>query len=155
MSIAQERLEILKMIESGKITAAEGASLLQALGHEKETGTSPNPKSDPSSDTQPFGTATKDERQDAGANANSGNEARWLRVTVTDPNTGQQRVKLNIPIGLVNTGLRMGARFVPNLNQGEYKEFMTKMEEVSRTRQPGPVVDTVTESGEHLTVYIE
>ncbi|MCA9980221.1 MAG: hypothetical protein KDD89_05295 [Anaerolineales bacterium] len=137
MSLAEERLEILKMIESGKITAVEGATLIQALNQ-----TSNDP------DTKPFGTTPPNQ------NTNTP-EARWLRVTVTDPQTGDARVKLNIPIGLVNTGLRMGARFVPNLNQSEYKEFMSRMEEMSRTRQSGPVVDTVTESGEHLTVYIE
>lgn len=137
MSLAEERLEILKMIESGKITAVEGANLIQALNQ-----TSDDP------DTKPFGTTPPNQSTNTP-------EARWLRVTVTDPQTGDARVKLNIPIGLVNTGLRMGARFVPNLNQSEYKEFMSKMEEMSRTRQSGPVVDTVTESGEHLTVYIE
>ena len=150
MSMTAERLSILKMIENGKITAAEGASLLKAISPQ-----TPEAAKDP--DLKPFGTRSAKEGEDA-PEANSPQqttEARWLRVTVTDPKTGQQRVKLNIPIGLVNTGLRMGARFVPNLNQTEYKEFMTKIEEFSRSRQSGPVVDTVTENGEHLSVYVE
>jgi hypothetical protein len=150
MSITAERLSILKMIENGKITASEGASLLKAISSEI-----PDTPQDP--DLKPFGTSSAKAKQDTPepSSPQQTTEARWLRVTVTDPQTGQQRVKLNIPIGLVNTGLRMGARFVPNLNKTEYKEFMTKMEEFSRSRQSGLVVDTVTENGEHLSVYVE
>ncbi len=150
MSMTAERLSILKMIENGKITAAEGASLLKAISP-------PTPEAAKDPDLNPFGTDSAKAGQDDSepSSRQQTTEARWLRVTVTDPQSGQQRVKLNIPIGLVNTGLRMGARFVPNLNQTEYKAFMSKMEEFSRSRQSGLVVDTVTENGEHLSVYVE
>lgn len=146
MTILEERLAILKMIENGKITAAEGAELLKAIGQGADKPESFGIKSPPDLPNIPT-------PPDPPLPPHS--EARWLRVTVTDPKTGQQRVKLNIPIGLVNTGLRMGARFVPNLNQTEYKEIMEKMEELSRSRQSGQVVNTVTDSGEHVSVYIE
>jgi hypothetical protein len=122
-----ERLEILRLIESGKITAAEGATLLRALSR-----------------------ASEEENPTSGQE-----EASWLRVVVTDPTTQQQRVKLDIPIGLVNTGLRMGARFAPNLNQEEYQELMRKINEIARTRQPGMLLQTTTSSGEQVSIYVE
>jgi hypothetical protein len=123
-----ERLEILRLIESGKITAAEGATLLRALSR-----------------------ASEEENPTSGKRE----EASWLRVVVTDPTTQQQRVKLDIPIGLVNTGLRMGARFAPNLNQEEYQELMRKINEIARTRQPGMLLQTTTSSGEQVSIYVE
>ena len=37
MTSTEERLQILKMIEEGKITAEEGARLLSALGKKQST----------------------------------------------------------------------------------------------------------------------
>lgn len=126
----EERLEVLRLIENGKISAEEGANLLRALGRD-----------------------TAEENPDTSSGGQK--EASWLRVVVTDPHSQQQRVKLDIPIGLVNTGLRMGARFAPNLNQEEYQELMRKINEIARTRQPGIVLQTITSSGEQVSIYVE
>jgi hypothetical protein len=81
----QERMQILKMIESGRVTAEEGAKLLGAI-HE----------------------ATAREQSEAEEAA-----PRWFRVRVTDMHTGRNKVSVNIPFDLVNVGIRMGARFAP------------------------------------------
>ncbi len=84
---SEERMRILKMIEEKQITAEEGARLLEALR--------------------------------AGRDATQGSEtpkARWLRVRVTDRATGRLKVNVNIPVGLIDVGLKMGARFAPDLN---------------------------------------
>ncbi len=82
MTAPEERMKILKMVEDGKISAEEGARLLAAL--------------------------TKGERKRAAAEGPA--EGRWLRVRVTDLASGKASVNLNLPAGLVNVGLRMGAR---------------------------------------------
>ena len=84
MTTAEERLQILKMIEEGKISPEEGAKLLSALGT-KATARVPS----------------------------GGSSARWFRVRVTDADSGKNKVNVNIPMGLVNVGMRMGARFIP------------------------------------------
>ncbi|TEU16068.1 MAG: hypothetical protein E3J25_03145 [Anaerolineales bacterium] len=85
MTTDQERMQILKMIESGRITAEEGAKLLGAIGE-----------------------ATAREQSEAKEAA-----PRWFRVRVTDMHTGRNKVSVNIPFDLVNVGIRMGARFAP------------------------------------------
>lgn len=83
MAGSEERLRILQMVADGRITAEEGARLLEAL-RATEPATPPPPPAPP----------------------------RWLRVRVTDLSSGRDRVNINIPVGLVDVGLKMGARFV-------------------------------------------
>lgn len=127
MATPEERLQILKMIEEGKISAKEGAELLRAL-EQKDT---PRP-------AEPLkGSST----------------ARWFRVRVTDSRTGRNRVNVNIPIGLVNVGLKMGARLIPPeaLQSADYNQFL----EMIRTGQQGKVFDTTNEDGERIEIFIE
>ena len=44
-----------------------------------------------------------------------GPKARWLRVRVTDRTSGRVRVNVNLPVGLLDVGLKMGARFAPDM----------------------------------------
>ena len=90
MSSVEERMQILKMIEEGKISAEEGAKLLQALG------------------------AAKSEKRKP-----TGDEPRWFRIRVTDLDTGKNKVNVNFPMGLVGVGFKLGARFAPDVNYEE------------------------------------
>jgi hypothetical protein len=87
MTTTEERLRILKMISDKQITAEEGARLLEAL-------------------RASAGEATL--REDAP-------RARWLRVRVTDRTSGKVKVNVNLPVGLLDVGLKMGARFAPDM----------------------------------------
>jgi hypothetical protein len=42
--------------------------------------------------------------------------SRLVRVRVTDLHTGRQKANVTIPVGLVNVGLRLGARLAPQLS---------------------------------------
>ena len=86
MTTEQERVRILKMVESGRITAEEGARLLGAID---EAG-------------------TREHSEDGEASS------RWFRVRVTDMLTGNRKVSLNIPFALVDLGMRIGARLAPD-----------------------------------------
>jgi len=85
MTTAEERLEVLKMIQSGQITADEGARLLEAL-EEKDRPQKRHPES-------------------------RGRGARQFRLRVTDLETGQEKIDMRMPWSLVNVGISMGARF--------------------------------------------
>jgi hypothetical protein len=125
MATIEERMKILKLIEDGKITAEEGAKLLAALADSRRT--------QPSQSANPGG-------------------ARWFRVRVTDVATGKTKVNVNLPMSLVNVGLKMSARFAPELDQ----EQMTTIAEALRAGALGKVVDVVDEKdGEHVEVFIE
>lgn len=88
MGTTEERMEILKMIQSGQISAEEGANLLAALGRQDE----PRP--------QP-------------TNHSRRPEPRRLRVRISDLETGRHKVNIDLPWNLINVGMHMGARFAP------------------------------------------
>jgi len=89
MATAEERMEILKMVQSGQISAEEGARLLEAL---QETGQTPP------------GTTT----------VNPSKQPTRLRVRVSDLETGRHKVNIDLPWNLINVGMHMGARFAPD-----------------------------------------
>jgi len=123
MATTDERMKILKMVEDGKISADEGARLLSALTKQKLQQT-----------------------LQAG-------EARWLRVRVTDLRTGKESVKVNLPIDLVNVGLKMGARFVPSIEQ---EVAMEEMIDALNQGIMGKVVDIIDEEdGQRVELFIE
>ena len=123
MSTAEERMRILQMIQEGKVTAEEGATLLQALGSSRPQ-PSPSPARDP----------------------------RTLRVRITDINSGKTKVNVNIPMGLVNVGIKLGARFTPSGADVNYDEIMDAI----KSGASGKLVDLEDlESGEHVEVWVE
>lgn len=127
MATTEERLQILKMIEEGKISAAEGAELLRAL----------DTKSDKVQTQEPL----------KGASV-----PRWFRVRVTDMNTGRNKVNINIPMGLVNVGMKMGARFAPEIEGQRLEELL----EAVKGGQLGKVIDvTDDEDGERVEIFVE
>lgn len=123
MATTEERMQILKMIQEGKISAEEGARLLGALGKKSSAPAAPG-----------------------------GQAARWFRVRVTDMNTGKRKVSVNIPMGLVNVGIKMGARFVPESADIDLEEIAEQI----RSGAHGKIIDvTDEESGELVEVFIE
>lgn len=126
MASIEERMQILKMIEDGKITATEGAELLRALD--------------------------KDNRNQPQEPLKGASAPRWFRVRVTDVANGRNKVNVNIPMGLVNVGIKMGARFAPDIEGVDFKELM----EAIRSGQQGKVIDiTNEEDGERVEIFVE
>jgi hypothetical protein len=44
-----------------------------------------------------------------------GQRARWLRIRVTERASGRQKMNVTVPVGLVDVGVKMGARFAPDM----------------------------------------
>lgn len=125
MSTTEERLQILKMIEEGNINAAEGAELLRAL--DQNGPKAPPPLKGPSS-------------------------PRWFRVRITDTKTGRNKVNVNIPMGLVNVGIKMGARFAPEMEGVDFDDLA----EAIQSGAQGKVVDVVNDDeGERVEIFVE
>jgi hypothetical protein len=125
MATVEERMKILKMVEEGKITAEDGAKLLAALGESRKP---------PSSAMPP------------------GGEARWFRVRVTDLATGKNTVNISLPMGLLNIAIKMGARFVPGVNNDQ----MEVLAEAFKSGALGKIVDaTDEEDGERVEIFVE
>jgi hypothetical protein len=126
MTTTEERMKILNMIREGKISAEEGAKLLAALGDSQKSSRSP---------------ATKTQ-----------GEPRWFRVRVTDLINGKTKVSVNIPIGLMEWGMQIGAQFAPEVGDLDFEQ----LKEMLQSGVEGKVVDVIDEEdGEHVEIFIE
>ena len=126
MATVEERMQILKMIEEGKISAEEGAKLLAAL--------------------------SAGSKADVARREPAGGSAKQFRVRVTDLASGRNKVNINIPMSLVNVGLKMGARFAPDIEGINFDEIVTAIKSGSQ----GKIVDVVDdEDGERVEIYVE
>lgn len=124
MATPDERMKILKLLEEGKLSAEEAARLLKALGKRK-------------SEKQPVAV---------------GGEAKWLRVRVTELKSGRASVNVNLPMSLVNVGLKLGARFVPETEGIDFQEI----DQALRAGLTGKIVDVVDEDeGQRVEIYVE
>ncbi len=123
MATTEERMKILKMIEEGKLSAQEGAKLLSALA----------------SANRPLGEL-------------SSSGAKWLRVRVTDVATGRSRATVQIPISLMEAGMKIGAHFAPEIEGVKMDQLMDAL----RSGMTGKIIDVVDdEDGEHVEIFVE
>ncbi len=81
------------------------------------------------------------------------NSAKSLRVRVTDLRTGKSKANVKIPMGMVNFGLKMGAKFAPADLEGL---DMNQISEAIQSGGTGKIVDVEDEEkGEHVEVFVE
>ena len=127
MAKTEERMKIFKMIEESKISAEEGAKLLAALseGSHGHGGTSAS--------------------RAAGA-------GRLLRIRVTDIVSGRSKASVQIALGLIDAGMKIGAHFVPEVEGVDMSAVMNAL----RAGVTGKIVDvTDDEDGEHIEIYVD
>ena len=81
------------------------------------------------------------------------NSGKWFRVHVTDLKTGKSKTNVRIPMGMVNFGLKMGAKFAPKELEGL---DMSQIMAAAESGGTGKLVDVEDEEkGEHVEVYVE
>lgn len=120
-----DRMKVLEMIEAGKISADVGATLLDTLNSRKSK--------------QPGTSRTTV-------------DPRWFRVRVTDTFSGRNKATVNIPFGLMDWGLKVGAQFSPEVSEIDLDE----LREALLTSTGGKIVEVIDdEGGEHVEVYVE
>ncbi|MDQ3695124.1 MAG: hypothetical protein M3464_16065 [Chloroflexota bacterium] len=86
----EERLEVLRLLETGNISAGEADALLDALDAADQAGARGG---------EPIGPAMR---------------ARNVRVRISDPVTGKASINLALPLGLIEAGLNVARRFAPD-----------------------------------------
>jgi hypothetical protein len=122
----EERAQILKMVGEGKISAEDGSRLLAAVKPPERQGPPPR-------------------RGDAF-------RGRWLRVRVLNTVTGKPKVNVNLPLGLVDVGLRFGAQFAPELADLDLDELMAAIEEEAQ----GKILEVEdVADGERVEIFVE
>lgn len=130
MPTSEERLRVLQLIQDGKISAEEGIRLLESL------------------DTA----AQANSEKPAGTSVATGRGARWFRVRVTDTGTGKTRVNVRLPVNVLSAGMKMGARFSPEVEGLDMDQLMGLIQ----AGATGQVLDVVDEQdGEHVEVFLE
>lgn len=132
MGTSIERLTILKMVQEGKITPEEGSLLLERLDESRSS-------------------RVEAEKTEV-APGSSGKVAKWFNIRVTDTNTGKIRVNVRIPVSMVTTGLKMGAKFSPEIGGLDSNKIM----DFIRSGEVGTIFDAYDhEDGEHVEVFME
>ena len=146
MATTEERMKILKMIQEGKISADDGIQLLQTLDAASRPGPAPTvrgrAKNAPPAPQPPYPPSLN-------ANRIGG---RWFRVLVTDTKSGKTRVNVRLPASMVSAGMKLGARFAPQVEGLDAAQLMGFL----NSGEVGKIVDVFDEEdGEHVEVFIE
>jgi hypothetical protein len=126
-NVDEARLHVLRMVEEGKLNAAEGINLLETL-------------------TQGQKSARTQARTSSGG-------PQWFRIRVTDLDSGRSKATVNIPLGLMDWGLRIGAKFAPEVADYNLNELTRILREGGMN---GKIIDVVDEEdGEHVEIFVE
>ena len=128
--MTSEKMQILKMIEEGKISAEEGMKLMQAVETDN-------------------GSQTKELEL---TNSQSSGNPRRLRVRVQK--NGKETVNIKIPISLVNVGLKIGKKFSPDLQESMGNIDMDEIIQMIQEGAEGKLVE-VDDGDEHVEVFVE
>ena len=126
MTTTEERMRVLKLIEEGKISAAEAVSMLDAAA---------NPD--------------KDQGQSATV---SNQPVRYIHVIVTDIESGKSRVNIRMPANLVTTGIKMGAHLSTEINVLDTQQI----KDYIKRGVTGQVLDVLDDDeGERVQIFLE
>lgn len=123
----EDRLEILRLLETGGVTAEEAAALLDALDQADRR---PGP-----ADPPPTGPSTR-----------SGGH---VRIRVTDSGTGRASVNVAFPLALIESGLDIASQFVP-----EYLPEAKAIRDSVATGLRGSLVD-VDDGEQRVEIIVE
>lgn len=116
-----ERNRILHMVETGKVTAAQAAQLLDMLALEQ---------------------SHSDERS----------QKRMVRVRVTNLTNNRQKANVVIPVSLINVGLRLATRLVPQVSGSALEDLLRAI----ASGVTGRLLDLQDlEEGERVEIYTE
>jgi len=125
MATSEERLKILDMIQNGVISAEEGAKLLSAL---------------------------KTKKVDGKILSSDSKARKTIRIRVTDSVTGNAKVSVNLPIGLISAGLNIASNFIPE----KENEILLEVENALKSGATGKIVDIIDHNdGDQIEIYID
>ncbi len=142
---SEERKDILQQLAEGEITIADASDLLNGRDFQgKDRLEQPFPEPD-----KPL-QITKEDILEKPASPQGG-QPRWFHIRVNDLKSGKNRVTVNIPLRLVNMGLKIGRRFAPELEAVDWQELKGTFKE-----EKGMLIDVTDESdGERVLIYVD
>lgn len=126
MTVSEERLRILKMVQEGKLSPEDAARLLEAL---------------------------KAGEGQTKAQTGTGVPPRWLRIRITEGDG--TRVNVNLPVRLVKVALKVAERY-GGMEEKTVEEIMAALEEAIAEGESGRIVEVVDEEdGDRVEIYLE
>lgn len=125
----EEKLQVLKMVEGGKITPEEGIELMDALEDREEVYRSRQP------------------------------HAKWLKIRVYDPDEKAKvnvTIPLALMDVALKMAGKFGPAFVPELKEaGLDEEDLAELFEAIKNGAEGKLVDIQSENGESVEITVE
>lgn len=146
-----DRKEILELLSSGKITAAEAADLLNGIKEKQPEEKQPEPVI-VVEETPVSADVLKAQETAVAASKSDGKKPNWLHVRVSNMETGKNKVTVNIPLRMVNFGLKVGRKFSSDLEGLD----LDSINEMVGDMEQGVLVDVQDEeSNEHVQIYVD
>jgi hypothetical protein len=128
------RKEILEMLAAGEIDVTRATDMLSNLRDPSEEPAIPVPPEPPAPPVDTHG-------------------RRWLRIHVSDLKSGRSRVKVNVPLGLVQFGLKIGSRFTDEVDSDMISDVMQVLESGDISGTLVEVEDM--EDNERVHIYVD
>jgi hypothetical protein len=133
------RKEILEMLSAGEIDVNQATAMLNTANE------APEPPAPPAAPLPP-------EPPDVEKPTRK-NGPRWLHIHVSDLESGRNRVKVNVPLGLVHFGLKIGAHFTDELNHEAVSDVLDALQDKELV---GTLVEVEDEDdNERVHIYVD
>lgn len=159
------RKEILEMLSKGEIDVDRATELLAQTpaSPRPEMPPAPFPENPPAPEPAPAPEAAFEPPQPpplpvpepppAPPRPKSPGKRRWLHIDVSELDSGRSRVRVNVPLGLMRFGMKIGARFTNELKHDVVKDVMQALDgdEISGTLVE---VEDI-EDNERVHIYID
>lgn len=144
------RIEILQRLAAGEITVDEATRLLQQAAEAPAEA----PAQEMPAAEQPAGPAATSapEPPERLEKRKAGGRARWLRIRVGKVGSEKDHVRINIPLGLVNAGVRLGAHF----GNQKWVEAWDEMLESLERGETATLIEVDDErDGDRVRIYVD
>lgn len=145
------RIEILQRLAAGEITVDEATRLLQqaAEAPAQEMPAVEQPVAERPAEPAPPSEPAQPERLEK---RKAGGRARWLRIRVGKVGSEKDHVRINIPLGLVNAGVRLGAHF----GNQKWVEAWDEMLESLERGETATLIEVDDErDGDRVRIYVD
>lgn len=137
----QSRADILRQLAAGTISAEQAAAQLRGGANAPVPPEAPVPPVEAMPPMLPAAPSLP---------GNLGQ--RWMRIRVTDLNTGRAKVNVNLPLTWVAAGLRIGANYAPQLDHLDLAQLLGELEAGGN----GQLIDVEDlDDGERVQIFVD
>ena len=148
------RKQILEMLSAGEIDVTRATELLNETRAEDTAPADvppipPAPRVPPEPPAPPIAPPAPD----APIPAVGQSGRHWLHIHVSDLESGKNRVRVNVPLGLVHFGLKIGARFTDEVNNDVIRDVVDALGDDQLTGTLVEVEDV--EDNERVHIFID